>query len=55
MITYEVYMEVQILRRQGHSLREIAVQMGIAVNTVRKHLESGPPQRKPHLHKPSKL
>ncbi|MDK2126966.1 IS21 family transposase [Chitinimonas sp. DQS-5] len=48
-------MEVQILRRQGHSLREIAVQTGIAINTVRKHLESGPPQRRRREPKPSKL
>jgi len=38
-------MEIGILRRQGKSLREIAVETGLAVNTVRKHLaEDGPPQ-----------
>ncbi|RWA52272.1 transposase [Cupriavidus sp. UYMSc13B] len=40
-------MEVQILRRQGCSLREIATETGMAVNTVRKYLMGGAPQRKP--------
>ena len=39
-------MEIEILRRQGNSLRDIAVETGMAVNTVRKYLASGPPQRK---------
>jgi transposase len=34
-------MEIGILRRQGKSLREIAVATGLAVNTVRKHLAGG--------------
>jgi len=46
VISYEEYMEIEILRRQGNSLRDIAVETGMAVNTVRKYLESGPPQRK---------
>ncbi|WP_425469832.1 MULTISPECIES: IS21 family transposase [Paraburkholderia] len=46
MISYEEYMEIEILRRQGNSLRDIAVETGMAVNTVRKYLASGPPQRK---------
>ena len=38
MITSEVYMEIQILRNQGKSLRQIAEEVGCAVNTVRHHL-----------------
>jgi transposase len=36
-------MEIEILRRQGNSHRDIE-----AVNTVRKYLATGPPQRKGH-------
>ena len=36
MISYEDYMEIEILRRQGSSLRNIAVENGMAVNKVRK-------------------
>ena len=39
-------MEIEILRRQGNSLRDIAVETGMAVNTVRKCLALGPPHRK---------
>ena len=39
-------MEIEILRRQGNSLRDIAVETSMAVNTVLKYLASGPPQRK---------
>ena len=31
-------MEIQVLRKQGHSLRQIAKEAGCAVGTVRKHL-----------------
>jgi len=49
-------MEIGILRRQGLSLREIAVQAGVAVNTVRKHLaEGGPPRYGPRGLRASKL
>jgi transposase len=49
-------MEVGILRRQGKSLREIAVETGLAVNTVRKHLaEGGPPRYGPRPAVASKL
>lgn len=39
-------MEIEILRRQGNSLREIATETGMAVNTIRKYLVSGAPRRK---------
>jgi transposase len=32
-------MEIRILHRQGHSIREIARQMGVSRNTVRRHLK----------------
>lgn len=38
MISDEVYMEIEVLRRQGWSLRRIAAAVGCAVNTVRTHL-----------------
>ena len=38
MITNEVYVEIEILRKHGMSLREIAREVGCAVNTVRSHL-----------------
>lgn len=39
MITNEVYVEIRLLKRQGKSLRQIAAEVGCAVNTVRRHLE----------------
>ena len=49
-------MEIGILRRQGKSLREIAVETGLAVNTVRKHLaEGGAPRYGPRPAAASKL
>ena len=48
-------MEIEILRRQGNSLREIATETGMSVNTIRKYLVSGPPQRKPRQPVLSKL
>ncbi len=38
MITNEVYMEIEVLRKHGLSLRRIATEVGWAVNTVRSHL-----------------
>lgn len=38
VITNEVYVEIELLRKQGMSLRKIAVEVGCAVNTVRSHL-----------------
>ena len=34
----EVYVEIQLLKKHGLSLRQIAVEVGCAVNTVRRHL-----------------
>lgn len=38
MITKEVYVEIEVLRKHGFSLRKIAAEVGCAVNTVRSHL-----------------
>lgn len=34
----EVYVEIQLLKKHGMSLRQIAAEVGCAVNTVRRHL-----------------
>ena len=34
----EVYAEIQLLKKHGMSLRQIAAEVGCAVNTVRRHL-----------------
>ena len=41
MITKEVYVEIEVLRKHGFSLRRIAAEVGCAVNTVRSHLAQG--------------
>lgn len=55
MIANEVYVEIEVLRKHGFSLRQIAVEVGCAVNTVRRHLAEGQPpkyvQRKPRATK----
>lgn len=38
MIPNEVYVDIQVLRKHGYSLRKIAEEVGCAVNTVRAHL-----------------
>lgn len=49
MITDEVYVEIELLRKQGMSLRKIAEEVGCAVNTVRSHLEADTRPRYKHL------
>ncbi|WP_428984048.1 IS21 family transposase [Rhodoferax potami] len=55
MITNEEYMELKVLRKHRLSLREISAQTGMAVNTVRKYLEGGPPAMKKLPERKSKL
>lgn len=56
MITNEVDVEIEILRKQGMSLRRIATEVGCAVNTVRAHLASpGLPSYERKVKRPSKL
>lgn len=38
MKSKEVYVEIQLLKKHGFSLRQIAAEVGCAVNTVRRHL-----------------
>jgi transposase len=56
MISNEVYVEIEILRKQGMSLRRIAVEVGCAVNTVRAHLaKPGLPSYERKARRPGKL
>ena len=56
MIPDEVYVEIQVLKRQGLSLRKIAAEVGCAVNTVRSHLARGAaPQYERKAKRPTKL
>jgi transposase len=56
VILVERCMEMHIFRRQGKSLRMIAVETGGSVNTVRKYLAAGePPRYTPRPPRPSKL
>lgn len=56
MITKEVYMEIEVLRKHGFSLRRIAAEVGCAVNTVRSHLTAGQkPKYERQKKRPSKL
>ena len=41
MISWEVYMDIVALHRQGHSERAIARKIGIHRNTVKKHIQEG--------------
>ena len=41
MIGDEVFVEIEVLRKHGFSLRKIAAEVGCAVNTVRRHLAGG--------------
>lgn len=38
MVSYEAYMQIKILHKQGKSLRDIVCEVGYLVNTVRKYL-----------------
>jgi len=56
MITDEVYVEIEVLRKHGLSLRKIAEEVGCAVNTVRHHLASDHlPRYMRHNKRPTKL
>ena len=41
VITKEVFVEIQLLKKHGFSLRQIAREVGCAVNTVRRQLAAG--------------
>jgi transposase len=56
MFSYEEYMQIKILHKQGKSLRAIACEVGCSVNTVRKYLvEDSAPAFKARLPRVTKL
>ena len=56
VITKEVFVEIQLLKKHGLSLRQIAREVGCAVNTVRRQLaESEMPKYERKLKRPTKL
>jgi transposase len=44
MISLEVWMDIKLLRQQGHSIREVARLTGLSRNTVRRALRQKSPQ-----------
>jgi len=40
MIELEGCMQIRILHRQGHSIRQLASELGLSRNTVRKYLRT---------------
>lgn len=56
VITKEVFVEIQLLKKHGFSLRQIAKEVGCAVNTVRRQLaETGVPTYVRKVLRPTKL
>lgn len=56
MITKEVFVEIQLLKKHGLSLRQIAREVGCAVNTVRRQLAEGEmPKYVRKVKRPTKL
>ena len=56
MLRLEGFVEIQVLQRQGKSIRAISAELGIARNTVRKYLRGGgTPKMKQRPARPSKL
>ena len=45
MLTQEQSVEIQVLKKQERSVREIAREMGVSRNTVRRYLREGKPIR----------
>ncbi|WP_194726643.1 IS21 family transposase [Noviherbaspirillum malthae] len=56
MVSYEEYMQIRILHKQGKSLRAIACELGCSVNTVRKYLaDDAAPAFKGRMPRPTKI
>jgi transposase len=56
MLRLEGYVEIQVLKRQGKSIRAISAELGVSRNTVRKYLRSAKkPKAKPRPERVSKL
>lgn len=47
MLTKEVIVEIRVLARQGKAVREIARELGLSRNTVRKYLRSLAEEHRP--------
>ena len=56
MLTLEEAVTIQVLSKQGRGVREMARELGVSRNTVRKYLRDGRPRRYgPRPARPSKL
>src|ERR1700674_4042310 len=56
MLRLEGYVEIQVLKRQGLSIRAISAELGISRNTVRKYLRTQrTPQARARPRRASKL
>src|SRR5258706_14277705 len=56
MLRLEGYVEIQVLKRQGKSIRAISAELGVSRNTVRKYLRTHQaPRAKQRPARPSKL
>lgn len=56
MHSLEVIVEIRVLARRGRSIKEIARELGVSRNTVRKYLRhDAPPQYGPRAPRPTKL
>ncbi len=56
MLTQEQAVEIRVLARQGHSIRQIAKMLGVSRNTVRRYLkEPAVPRYSPRAPRPTKL
>ena len=56
MLTQEQAVEIRVLARQGHSIRQIAKTLGVSRNTVRRYLKEPSVSRySPREPRPTKL
>jgi transposase len=56
MLRLEGYVEIQVLKRQGKTIRAISAELGVSRNTVRKYLRSkAKPRAKERPARASKL
>jgi len=56
VITNEVFVEIELLKKHGFSLRQISREVGCAVNTVRRQLAEGDmPKYVRRVQRPTKL
>ena len=55
MLTQEEAVEVRVMARQGKGIREIARDLGVSRNTVRRYLRGAQAQYTPRPKRPTKL